>query len=236
MPKTRVEYATDQITVYRSCPFTCNYCYVWNSRIYSYRVRAGKYDPVEEARRYRRARRPRIIVVSFVSDPYPPAEERMRLTRRVLEELAGTRHRVMVLTKNPGLAVRLDLDLMAGAGNVWLGSTVVSLSKITYEPHAPPPRERLNAIRHAYVSGVPTWLSIEPIIPGVTDPSRIISETHEYVEFYVLGSLNHGALGMGEKTKRMWYAKHVPEAVELLRRLNKAFVVKGELRRYLGWT
>jgi len=235
LPKSGVEYATDQITVYRSCPYKCKYCYVWNSKLFSSRVLRGKYDPVEEASKYLKIEEPRTIVISFVSDPYPPEEVKQKLTRKVLEILAKSKHKIMVLTKNPLLALR-DQDIMMQHKNVWLGSTVISHYAFKWEPNVPSPSLRFSALKIASCLGIRTWLSIEPIIPTYTFPSEIIEITHNYIDFYVLGAFNYSRkLGFDftKKEFKEWYRKQVPKAIEILEVLHKPYFVKKELKRWL---
>jgi len=213
----------------------CKYCWAWRIPLNASRITRGKYDPVKEAEKYLRKKDRRVIVVSFSSDPYQQEEGKLQLTRRVLEVLSKAKqHRVLILTKNPKLALR-DLDLMLEHGDMWLGTTITSLGITEWEPLAPPPIERLEALRKAHDAGVKTWVSIEPIIPEVTDPHLIIASTHGYVDWYVLGAFNYaGMLAPSMKHKlREWYLQHVPRALALLQDLSKPFFVKKELKRYL---
>ena len=259
MPRSGVDYATDQITVYRYCPYNCAYCYVWRSKLFSSRVQRGKYDPVEEARKYLNKRN-RVIVVSFVSDPYPPEEADKRITRRVLEVLSGNPcNRVMVLTKNPGLALR-DLDVMK-KGNIWLGTTIITFFRPFYrklEPYAPSPLERVKALVEAHKEGVRTWISIEPIIPFITYPEEIVRLTLVLgVDYYVLGAYNYynritlPTIEYREETKyvkknveinlssltrdilKVWYVIHVSKAIELLESYGRKYFIKKELQAFL---
>ena len=238
MPRTNVEYATDNITVYRWCRWQCAYCWAWRIPLFRNRILRGKYNPVKEAEKYARIKEKRTIVVSFTSDPYPPDEIDLRWTRKVLLTLSKTNHKVMVLTKAPNLACMLDLDVFIFSNaEMWLGTTVISLEKTDLEPLAPKPQTRLNSLKYAKQYGIKTWLSIEPIIPGVTFPEKIVEETLSYVDFYVLGSFNYSRqLGfeISEDLKKKWYRKHVPKAIELLKKHGKRFLVKKELKKYMG--
>ncbi|NPA98925.1 MAG: radical SAM protein [Crenarchaeota archaeon] len=259
MPRTRVDYATDQITVYRYCSYGCRYCYVWRNKLFAGRVMRGKYDPVEEARRYL-GKTGRTIVVSFVSDPYPPEEDKKRLTRRVLEILCRSRNRVMVLTKNPVLALR-DLDVM-GQGDCWLGTTVITTHPWWHrvlEPRAPPPLNRLLALFRAREKGIHTWLSIEPIIPRVTDLDVIAHLAVELgIDYVVLGRYNYwkhislpeaqylriteggheflwlDANPTSEEELVQWYREHVPKTIDFLKEHGVKYHIKKELAKVLN--
>ena len=238
MVRTKVEYATDNITTYRFCVHGCKYCWAWNIALFRKRIERGRYDPVSEARKYLH-RTNRVIVVSFTADPYPPIEREKEITRKVLEVLSkNPANRVLILTKNPRLALR-DLDLMWNHGDMWLGSTVIVLDKTEWEPYAPEPMDRLKALKFAKKKklGIKTWLSIEPIIPKLTWVEDIVNEALDYVDFFVLGAFNYtkqlGVKFIDEELKIKWYRKHVPKAIELLKKYNKRFLIKRELRRYL---
>ena len=253
MVRSSVDYATDQITVYRYCRYNCAYCWAWRVPLFRKRIEKGRYDPVEEGKKYLRIKEKRVIVVSFTSDPYPPITnfaERL-LTRRVLEVLCRAKqHRVLILTKNPILAVIRDLDLMLTHGDMWLGTTITTLDgKVAekLEPKAPLPQYRLEALKVAHEKGVKTWVSIEPIIPYITYPEDIIEATKDFVDWYVLGSYNYCSRiklpkvnryipENGRFTKReltVWYNMHVREAIELLKKHSKPFFIKKELKKHL---
>ena len=237
MPRTKVDYATDQITVYRYCPYKCRYCYVWNNKLFASRVMRGKYDPVEEAKKYLN-KTGRTIVVSFVSDPYPPEERDRRITRKVLEILCNTDNKILILTKNPQLALR-DVDVMSK--NCWLGSTVITLDKGKWRYWEPrtlySPARRLYSLKIAHEVGVKTWLSIEPIIPGTTYPQDIINKTLGYIDYYVLGAFNYtkqlGYTTYTPETLRKYYTKHVLEAIQILEQHNKPYHIKKELKKMI---
>jgi len=235
MPKTNVEYATDQITVYRSCPYRCDYCWAWRIPLMRSRILRGKYDPLEEAKKYLRCRRQRTIVVSFTSDPYPPDELERGLTRSVLKILSASKHNIMVLTKNPLIALR-DVDILVKR-NFMLGTTVISLFPNKYEKYAPRPELRLDALKIAHELGVKTWLSIEPIIPHISfNLCETIFRTYKFIDYYVLGAINYAKqlnLKINIKGLGKWYRENIPYIIEILREMHKPYFIKKELARYL---
>jgi len=229
--RSKVEYASDQITVYNYCSHGCVYCF-WRLPLWRARLRRIVPRPLEEAKRYARMRKPRRIVVSFTTDPYPAEERRRRLTRRVLEILSkAPQHTILVLTKNPELALR-DLDVMHVHGDMWLGTTITCLDgSDLLEPGAPSAQKRLKALWEAHNEGIKTWVSIEPIIPPLTNIEEIVTESHKYVDFYVLGAFNYARqLGLPEPSKEE-YLKVLAPGLLTLRRFEKRFFIKRELRR-----
>ena len=222
--------------VYRSCPYKCVYCWC-QLPFFRARIGRGKYNPVDEARRYL-YKSNRTIVVSFTSDPYPPVEEEAGLTRQVLKILSESRNRVLVLTKNPELALR-DLDVMlSGEAEFWLGTTITSLGNTSriLEPNTPPPTDRLRALQVAKSRGLRTWLSMEPIIPGATEVEEIVWMTISYVDWYVFGPLNYANqlnLPVKPVEAKKYYATHVPRALVVVESYGKSWHVKKELARQL---
>ena len=253
MPRSSVEYATDQITVYQFCEHGCVYCWAWRIPLFRSRILRGKYDPVKEARKYLKIKEKRTIVISFTSDPYPIDEYFTNITRDVLKVLAEAKqHKVLVLTKNPMIAViKEDIVIMRRHGNMWLGTSLTTLDDDVarkIEPNAAVPSIRLYALEHAKKFGVKTWVSVEPIIPYITYPEDIVEATKDFVDWYVLGAYNyHSRLRLprvnryipdeGRFTRRelvAWYRIHVPKAIKLLKEYNKPFFIKKELKKYLG--
>lgn len=215
------------ITTYPSCPYECRYCWA-NEPLWRYRLRNPK--PIEKALKFANAGKPRTIMVSYTTEPYQPVEEKKRITRKVLEILAPTQHCIMVLTKNPALAVKRDMDLLTHP-NVLLGTTLTALKKIDDEPFAPPNDERVSALKSAYKNGVCTWALIEPWIPDVTFPDEIISETHRFIDFYVIGKLNYETRHGYPKVPTTFYCERLPRIIKLLAELKKPFVLKEKLEK-----
>jgi DNA repair photolyase len=107
------------------------------------------------------------------TDPYQPIEDRFRITRSCLEVLAETRHPVRITTKSN--RVLRDIDLLAAMAEMELVSVSVSITSLNakiarrIEPRAPHPAKRLEAVRKLAAAGIPTYVSIAPVIPGITD-------------------------------------------------------------------
>jgi len=193
MTKTRVEYADENITVYPApCPLRCRYCWS-NQPIWICRTRDA--DPLKEARRLARTHFEKIIVVSFTTDPYQPRELTEHLTRKVLEILANaeTSHRVMVLSKS--CLMEADFPMFKQwhdhGFDLWVGTSLTSVIQIADEPYQHTNAHRIVTLQRAHNLGLPTWVSIEPWIPGTTYPTQIIASTHEFVDWYVIGRLNY---------------------------------------------
>ncbi len=161
---------------YTGCSIGCHYCY---ATAYI-GLKPSTPKKALEARLLRDiARLPpgAIVNLGTSSDPYPPEEADIGLTRRALEALIPRGFRVLVTTKGVIYAMR-DLDLLA-AGNAAVTPTITmldeGLSRLV-EPMAPSPKERLWAVREASGAGVPVGVRLDPVIPYVNDDPSMLEE------------------------------------------------------------
>ena len=154
---------------YTGCQHGCLYCYA-SSYIRDFFRCRPKRRLLENVRRdLEKVKAGALISMSNSSDPYPPMEADLRLTRRCLEAFRGRGLRVLVVTK--GTTVLRDLELLKELG------AAVTVSLITLdaglcrrlEPGAPSPSERLEVLSRLSEEGVPTGLRLDPIIPFLTD-------------------------------------------------------------------
>ncbi len=119
------------------------------------------------------------IDMSTSSDPYPPEEERYRLTRWSLEQLLPRGFKVLIITK--GALVARDADLLS-RGNAAVTMTITTMDETLarkLEPNAPPPRERVRALSKLRGAGVPVGLRLDPVFPYLTDDRDSIREVLE---------------------------------------------------------
>lgn len=116
---------------------------------------------------------PEPLALSGATDPYQPAEKKLRITRQCLELLAECRHPVCIITKSTLVLRDADLlEQLAGesAAIVTLSLTTLDASlQRTLEPRAPTPRARLDAMAELTGRGIPVGVNVSPIIPGLTD-------------------------------------------------------------------
>ena len=107
------------------------------------------------------------------TDPYQPIEQHWRITRECIRILAETNHPLTITTKSD--RVIRDIDLLAPMGAKGLAAVALSVTSLdpkiarTVEPRAPHPERRLSALRRLADAGIPTIVSIAPIIPAITD-------------------------------------------------------------------
>jgi DNA repair photolyase len=188
------------INAYRGCEHGCIYCFARPTHAFhdlspGLDFESKLFAKPDAARLLRaelgkRGYEVRPIAMGTNTDPYQPIEGKWRITRSLLEVLAETKHPVTITTKSD--RVLMDLDLlreMAKDGLVGVALSVTSLTPAiarTLEPRAPAPRKRLAAVKALSEAGIPAWVSIAPVVPGITD--------HE-LEHIIEAAAEAGALG-----------------------------------------
>jgi DNA repair photolyase len=156
------------------------------------------------------------IMLGANTDPYQPAERRMKVTRSILEVLVQARHPVSVITKS-ALVLR-DLDLLSELARQGLTSVALSVTtldadlKRTLEPRAAAPLARLRALRELNAAGVPTMAMVAPVIPALND-----HEIEAILEACAQAGVRRAAyvlLRLPYEIKdlfREWLAEHYPQ-------------------------
>jgi DNA repair photolyase len=118
-----------------------------------------------------RRQKPRAVYVSPATDPFPPIAEIQKETGRVVEALAG--HGISAWLMTRGLirpSVMSVLEAHRQQVKVTVGLTTLNreLQRIL-EPLTAPPQLRLRQIARLRALGIETRVSIEPLVPGLTD-------------------------------------------------------------------
>lgn len=114
-----------------------------------------------------------LIVFSGNTDCYQPVEASLELTRACLEVCAEYRNPVGIITK--GILVLRDLELLKRLQQeAWVRvyfSIPFADDEVArlVEPHAPSSGRRFDAMARLSQAGIPTGISISPLIPGLND-------------------------------------------------------------------
>ncbi len=171
------------INPYRGCEHGCVYCYArpthgwlglsagldFETRIF-FKPDAARLLRAELARP---GYRPAPIAFGTNTDPYQPAERRLRITRALLELLAAHGHPLTIVTKS-ALVLR-DADILGAMSRARLARVFVSLTTLDrglarrLEPRASAPARRLEAIAGLAAAGVDVGVMTAPLIPALTD-------------------------------------------------------------------
>jgi DNA repair photolyase len=171
------------VNAYRGCEHGCVYCFARPSHAYL-NLSPGKDF---ESRLYAKPDAPALLRAELMrstykvaplalgtnTDPYQPIEKRFRITRGILEVLSEFDHPVTITTKSARVVD--DIELLALMASKQLSAVVLSVTTLDQslasilEPRASAPAKRLEAIQRLTSAGIPTRVSISPVIPGITD-------------------------------------------------------------------
>ena len=228
------EYAPLACNVYRGCDHGCVYCYAPSAtqrqreQFHASCLRPNFFPQlVREAKKRAATGDTGQVLLSFTCDPYQHLDVKEQVTRRTIEILHQYGFTVQILTKGGTRALR-DIDLL-GPGDAF-ASTLTFVDEARsreWEPDAALPADRIEAIRAMHDAGVPTWVSLEPVIfPDET--LALIRQTFKFVDLYKVGKLNYHPHAASVD----WY-RFANDAVSLLKKTQVPFYVKDSLLPYL---
>ncbi len=205
------------INAYRGCEHGCVYCFARPTHAYhdlspGLDFETKLFAKPDAARLLRETLakpnyRPQWIAMGTNTDPYQPIEARYRITRQVLDVCLDARHPVTITTKSD--RVLRDLDLLGEMARRRLVAVAISVTSLDaklsgqLEPRASSPAKRLAALGRLAQAGIPTHISIAPVIPAITD---------EFMEGLIAQA---GALGVQSAS---WIPLRLPHEVAPLLR------------------
>ena len=210
---------------YRGCEHGCAYCYArpyheylgfnagldFESKI-MVKPRAAELLADELGRR---SWKPEVLACSGVTDCYQPVERKLRMTRACLEVLAEFRNPVAMITKNH--LITRDVDLLGDLAQHQAAAAVISITSLDQElaqkmePRASAPNFRLEALRKLSEAGVPTGVSLAPVIPGLNDHEmpailEAAADCGARFAFYTIVRLPYGVKDLFSN----WLGEHFP--------------------------
>ena len=155
---------------YRGCEHNCAYCYVPNVLRIS-RENWGEFVDVKVnipavLSKELKKKKPGVVAISTVTDPYQHVEEKYKLTMHCLEQLLRYDFPISIQTKSH-LVLR-DIDLILQFSDAEVGVTITTLNddeRKILEPHALSIRNRLDAIKKLDDYGIRTFIFFGPIYP-----------------------------------------------------------------------
>ncbi|BAL00507.1 hypothetical protein OBV_33080 [Oscillibacter valericigenes Sjm18-20] len=180
--------AKNGMNLYRGCQHGCIYC---DSRSTCYHMEHD-FEDVEVKRNaiplledaLRRKRKPCMIGMGSMTDPYLPLEEELCHTRQALELIEKYGFGATLITKSA--RVLRDLELLKRINEQT--KCVVQMTLTTYdealcrklEPAVSTTRERFEALKRLRDAGVPTVVWLCPILPFLNDTEENINGLLDY--------------------------------------------------------
>lgn len=214
------------INAYRGCEHGCIYCFARPTHAYhdlspglDFETKLFAKPSAATLLREtlsRKAYRPAPIAMGTNTDPYQPIEARYRITRQILEICLEVRHPVIITTKSD--RVLRDLDLLTEMARFNLIAVAISVTSLDaklsrlLEPRAVSPDKRINALEKLVQSGVPSHVSVAPVIPAITD--EFIEEIIKQAAARGVNSASWIMIRLPHEVAplfREWLAAHYPE-------------------------
>ncbi|MBK6265755.1 PA0069 family radical SAM protein [Marivirga sp. S37H4] len=156
------------------------------------------------------------IVLSGNTDCYQPLEQKLRITRSLLEVFAKYRHPVGIITKN--VACLNDLDVLKDLAADNLVRVIFSITSLDenlrakLEPRTASAKKKLEAIEILSQNNIPVSVMTAPIIPGLN---------HHEIPSIIEAATQRGAINAGYTVVRLngaikdvfskWLQTHFPD-------------------------
>jgi len=159
---------------YRGCQHSCAYCYVPNV-LRIKRNNWGRFLDVKTnipnvLSNELRKKKPGVVAISTVTDPYQPVEKRFKLTRYCLEQLLMHCYPVSIQTKSDLIA--RDIDIISKFKEIEVMLSIGTLDdneRKQLEPYTSSISERLDILKQFSEIGINTSVFFGPIYPTVTN-------------------------------------------------------------------
>lgn len=225
---------------YQGCEHGCVYCYARNTHNYwgysagldfetKILVKQNAAQLIEEKIKHK-SWKVSPIMLSGNTDCYQPIEQKMAITRSILEVMWKYRHPVSIITKN-SLVLR-DLDILRQLAEQQLVRVAISVTTLDetlrrkLEPRTASVQSRLFTIEQLASNGIPVSVMFAPVIPGLND-----TEVFKIAEY----TSKLGALSLGYTVVRLngdigavfedWLRQQMPDRADKI--LNRVKEVHG---------
>ncbi len=224
-PKGRAfEYSPLACNLFVGCRYGCTYCY--NRSMYNrfYRKKLGrefneptiKSNVLEQLSKEAPKYKGQEIFMSFSTDPFQGISEFDEITFRAIE-IVCKESNLRILTKS-------DMNAIVHYRNRFKRY----YDKITYGITLDrKDMFRIDALDRLKKAGIKTWVSLEPVL----DPDisiAIIERSHFFVDEFRVGKWNHD-----KRADSINWHKFVNEAIELLEKYGKKYMIKEDLKKYI---
>ena len=214
------------MNLYRGCQHGCIYCdsrskcYGMEHDFEDVEVKENAIELLEDA--LRRKRKPSMVGMGSMCDPYMPLEKTELLTRRALEVILKMGFGCTLLTKSSTLLRDLDLlrEINRKAKCVVQMTLTSADDRIarTIEPNVSVTSERVEALKILRDNNIPTVVWLSPILPFINDTGENISSIVEMCrESGVKGIISFGMGLTLREGNREYFYKSLDESFPGLR-------------------
>jgi DNA repair photolyase len=157
---------------YKGCQHQCIYCYVPNVL----RIKRDQWGSFVDIKmnipfvlsKELKIKKPGVVGISTVTDPYQPVEKKYLLTRYCLEQLLKFNFPVSIQTKSS--LITRDIDIISKFSHAEILFSIATLDdthRQLLEPHADPIEKRLSALKECSQANITTNVFFGPIYPTI---------------------------------------------------------------------
>ena len=212
------EYGELALNIYTGCPHRCFYCFapsVLHREREAFHTNVRPRDGIVDVTRRQLEKEQitgKLIHLCFTCDPYPEGYD-TATTREIIKLLKEHGNHVQILTKGDG---KRDFDLLDDRD--WYGITLDGDSA----GHGAGLARRINTLKLAYLTGIKTWVSFEPVLEEISVLAQI-ELVAPFVDKVKIGKLNYHPSDIDWKV-------FGHEAECLCRQLGLNYYIKDSLR------
>lgn len=230
--------AKNGMNLYRGCQHGCIYCdsrsacYHMEHDFEDVEVKENAIPLLEDA--LRRKRKPCMIGMGAMTDPYIPLEERLCHTRQALELALRHGFGATLITKST--RILRDIDLLKRINE--RTKCVIQMTMTTYdealcrkiEPNVSTTRERFAALKTLREAGIPTVVWLCPILPFLNDTAENVNGILDYC--FECSDYPCRLIKSLEKSYSIRYQASLMENSEFVRQYGLDLFMKAQEKRY----
>lgn len=226
---------------FKGCVHGCRYCYcpaICRMRREDFHASSAPVkDVLKRIEKDCKKKHGEPIFFSFLTDLYQPIPELAEVRREIIRIVKGSGNNLRILTK--GYIPTEEIMMLTADDEVAVTLTLHHASdRRLWEPEAQSYIVRKSNIDFAHAVGVKTWASFEPVI----DPMQtlwMIEDSAPSLDVIKVGKANH--LNSWNWPSDQWrkrvesidWAEFAHNAVDLLERLGKTYLIKQDLKAHL---
>lgn len=165
------------------------------------------------------------VLLSFMTDPYQPINQKYQLTRQAIEILHENGLGVNILTKGE----ITDWDLLAKNPHLSKVGVTLTGGERDYEMYAEHPMDRLFTLSDAKSHNIKTWVSMEPVI----NPERCFKYIRMAHKKNLVDEFKIGKWNYSKEADKIDWPKFTNDAIKLLKDLGCRYYIKKSLRKYI---
>jgi len=214
------------INPYTGCEHGCRYCYATYMKKFSNHSEPwGQFVDVKEnvqkvLKKDLEKKDEGKILISSVTDPYQPLEEKYGKTRKILKILSKKGWETNLLTKSDLILRDLDMLTDFEDNKIHAGFTINFLKKRDrkiWEPNAPDIEKRIKALKKLSKEQVQTYVHTGPYFEGITKLQNIVTKIEDFADELQIEPIN---LKNDKKILNI-IERHYPELKEKYREIKK---------------